>query len=169
MPRSRASDLVIAAAAGYEFAQVRPFFASLRASGYAGRVRLFVSGLADATLTLLANLGAEIEPVDPGPGRLSVTRTRFFHALRFLESAPEPVGRVLLADVRDVVFQRDPFDFDPGGSVCCFEEEASIPLRSSPINAGWVRQAFGQAVLDEIGDDPPCCVGTVFAPCSLMV
>jgi hypothetical protein len=66
---------------------------------------------------------------------------------------------VLLTDVRDVVFQRDPFDN--------YQDHLSVFHESSKIkddvdyNANWIRIAFGKTELEKIGNNNICCSGTI--------
>jgi hypothetical protein len=71
---------------------------------------------------------------------------------------------VLLADTRDVVFQRDPFDFELGAQLNCFLEDTRFTLGSEPVNAGWMRSAFGEDGLKRVADCPISCAGVTIGP-----
>lgn len=171
MPESAKRNVILTAATGYEFAVLKPFLVSLRKAGFTGRTCFFVGDLSAETRLLMQKLGAELynfafREVDDN---LTMTSARFYLFYRFLLDNREAIDKVLLCDARDVVFQRDPFDFDMGNAVCCFQEDKGTSIRQSPINASWVRQAFGEQVLGELGHNPVSCVGTVYAPCGLMI
>lgn len=53
----QARDLVLAAAQGYDWEDLRPFVESLRATGYSGEVRFFVSGIGRTTTDELRMAG----------------------------------------------------------------------------------------------------------------
>lgn len=76
---------------------------------------------------------------------------------------------VMITDVRDVLFQRDPFDFDIGDNLCCFFEEEGKTLRTGDANAVWLRDGFGPHVLDAIGDRKISCAGTTIGSRSAMM
>ncbi len=76
---------------------------------------------------------------------------------------------VMITDVRDVLFQRDPFDFDIGDNLCCFFEEEGKTLRTGGVNADWLRDGFGPHVLDAIGDRQISCAGTTVGSRSAMM
>ena len=82
---------------------------------------------------------------------------RFFHALRFLER--HPYERVLLTDVRDVLFQRDPFaDIPPRGLAVSIETDR-YTIGSEPHNRRWIGDAFGPDLVARIAANPVSCVG----------
>jgi hypothetical protein len=83
---------------------------------------------------------------------------RFLYFQEFLEGNPQ-YESVLIADARDVVFQRDPFAFDMSDRWYIFEEYPATPLGQQRENAGWVRSLYGPAVLDQLSNFPVLCVG----------
>ena len=72
---------------------------------------------------------------------------RYFAALDYLrrESVAHTGGRVLLADSRDVIFQRDPFTIpaDPARPLDVFLEDYFRDFSNSGINQGHVTPCFG--------------------------
>jgi hypothetical protein len=82
---------------------------------------------------------------------------RFFYFLRYLRL--HPYERVLLTDVRDVLFQRDPFiDIPPSGLAVSIETRR-YTIASEPNNRRWLADAFGPKLVKEIGANPVSCVG----------
>jgi hypothetical protein len=69
---------------------------------------------------------------------------------------------VMLTDVRDVLFQNDPFDFEIPEGLSFFMEDPSQTIGTCPSNSNWMRLGFGTAVLKELADKPISCSGTVF-------
>jgi hypothetical protein len=84
---------------------------------------------------------------------------RYFAALEFLrsEQAVHAHGRVLLADSRDVVFQRDPFTIpvDPARPLDVFLEDYFRDFANSGINQGHVRPCFGDEAVRRRFLSPP--------------
>ncbi len=69
-------------------------------------------------------------------------------------------SNVMLTDVRDVLFQRDPFDFEFDNCLSCFLEDKEKTLSSCSTNSRWLRKGFGNYVLREIGNQMISCAGT---------
>ncbi|MBC8032313.1 MAG: hypothetical protein H7Z16_19675 [Pyrinomonadaceae bacterium] len=69
-------------------------------------------------------------------------------------------AKVMLTDVRDVIFQRDPFDFEFGTELCVFMEDDRQKMQDCPSNSLWLKTGFGEDVLREIGHEIPSCSGT---------
>jgi hypothetical protein len=155
------NDLILGLAAGYHYGDVLPFLRSLEMSGFEGRCVLFVS---DTTRDLdrIGKLGAELIPLTR-PDRLAhlpYNALRYFLYLDFLREADASVGRVLLSDVRDVVFQRDPFAFPwPAGLNCALEDQR-MTLGACPHNSHWIRTHLGGDALDAVREAPISCSGT---------
>lgn len=77
--------------------------------------------------------------------------------------------RVFLTDVRDVVFQRDPFAWDvPTDRLACFSEEPSIPIGKCRFNSRWIRDGLGQVAVDAVADKTLICAGTTMGPTDMV-
>ena len=68
-------------------------------------------------------------------------------------------ANVLISDVRDVIFQRDPFDFDLGDEVCVFLEDDRDRIRDCRYNTNWLKLGFGDGAVEEVGDNLVSCSG----------
>lgn len=206
-----ARDLVIGAAIGLTFEQVAPFLRSLRNTGYAGSIVLFVHPALERALrrhplgtglTLIRawqwppfKLGLLERPrvmrsvwaplqramwtllkvLRRIPCREELRlallmpvvhvvyapmETRFLRCLRFVASHPHE--RVLLTDVRDVLFQTDPFSQLPSGGLAVSIETPSYTVATESHNATWLARAYGTSMLEEIGANRVSCVGVTF-------
>ena len=83
--------------------------------------------------------------------------TRYFHYLRYLEAHPQ-FTHVLLSDVRDVVFQADPFEgVDTGLHLGMETTELTIATES--FDRDWILDAYGEDMLRKIGDRQISCSG----------
>ncbi len=94
---------------------------------------------------------------------------RFFLYYRYLRSQGPAYENVMLTDVRDVIFQDDPFDFEIGAAVHCFLEDGRTTIATEPYNHKWLRTAFGDGVADELGSRPIACAGVTIGPTELVV
>lgn len=82
---------------------------------------------------------------------------RYFHYAEYL-AAHADFARVLLSDVRDVVFQDEPFrGLQPGLHVGMESEELTIA--TEPFDRGWTLDAYGEPMLEKIGHRQVSCSG----------
>lgn len=83
--------------------------------------------------------------------------SRFLHALTVVRSGR--YRRILLTDVRDVLFQSDPFAGLPDKGLCLGIETYPDCLQQEPHNERWIKMAYGQKMLSKIGKKPISCAG----------
>ncbi|EFL52937.1 conserved hypothetical protein [Solidesulfovibrio fructosivorans JJ]] len=152
---------VLGAATGYALEQVLPFVVSLKKTGYAGRICLFVWDMDQGALRVLERLGVELYPCasQRTDKRYTVTGGRFFVFREFLLGQKDRLERLMLTDVRDVAFQRDPFTGLSETGAHCFLEREDHCLGSETFNADAMRRAYGEDALRELADRPISCVG----------
>ncbi|WP_022660218.1 hypothetical protein [Paucidesulfovibrio longus] len=159
------TDLVLGAAAGYHLGDVRPFLVSLARSGFQGECVLFVSPTTrdqERMPALASGFALRLVPMRALPGleHLPCNALRHFHALNLLRREAGRFSRVLLTDVRDVIFQRDPFAYAwPSGLNAVLEHRAAL-LGDCPHNSLWVRGHLGPQALDALRRAPVSCSGT---------
>lgn len=158
---------VIGLAAHYGPAELAPFVRSLRGSGYEGDITLLSFGSTPATAQFLREHRVRMHPFTAlGAMPMSMNSSRMYECIDVLLdpllNAPEQAfdNLVLLTDVRDVVFQGDPFADLPEGRLLGFLETART-LGECPINRDWLQRASGPALLAELAARPVSCAGTV--------
>lgn len=88
----------------------------------------------------------------------SITSTRNFLYYLYLYKYGKSYSNVLLTDVRDVLFQKDPFEFNFLNGLCCFFEDKAI--KDCTYTSDWLRRAFGNQIISEIGNKDVLCAGT---------
>lgn len=159
----REEDAVLACAVGCDLAGIAPFVRSLRAV-FPGQVILVV----DRKPTLLAWLSTHgVETViaaDRAPHRKPHAMVaRFAVYAQLLQERPE-IRNVILAEVRDVVFQGDPFA-DPPADLHLFEGGAS----AAGLNARVLQALIGEGLARDLGQRPPVSPGVVAGPSAAVV
>jgi hypothetical protein len=97
-----------------------------------------------------------------------------FRYLLYLEHLLDPgcphVDRVFLADTRDLIFQRDPFDAPHSADgITMFLEERSMTIGACLANSGWMRQCYGETELAAVAGRPIFCSGTMLGDRDAMV
>lgn len=173
---NRKKDLVLGAWEGeLAFVKLAPFIISLKKSGFEGDVCFLVNkvGMIDRLFLRLTGVNVikidraqvlrEVSPeiaadLSSSFGNSEMSVFRYLAHFSFLSKRRGQYSHVLLADLRDVVFQKDPFDFDLG-PLCLFRERRTIS--GCPSNSAWIQQLFGEEVLHEIGGNIPYCSGII--------
>jgi hypothetical protein len=85
---------------------------------------------------------------------------RYAWYLERLSRTQASYRRVMLTDVRDVVFLGDPFSVVGGAeSVRFFLESENVTIADSAYNRSWLLTAYGEAMLEKLGDRPISCSG----------
>ncbi len=101
---------------------------------------------------------ATLIPFKPGTQSVNVERYRLY--ADWLAAHPEVDG-ALLTDVRDVIFQSDPFAEPLEGELVLPLEDPLLTLGSETNNAEWLRTLYGRERWAELSDAPIACSGTV--------
>lgn len=155
------ADLVLGYATGYDAAVIAPFVRSLRAV-FDGPAALVVDRR-DDVLALLAEHGIEAVHPEVLPGwEPHAVVARFAAYVRLMERWPDAVD-VLLTDVRDVVFQGDPFEPAPRRLEVFNEWEDGV-LGDHAFNMKHLSAVAGEEMTAALADRPCLCVGTVIGP-----
>nr|WP_295871856.1 hypothetical protein [uncultured Chitinophaga sp.] len=180
-------NLILGLSANYDWPVLRNFVCSLRQTTYTGDLVLFMSPAPDqSTKDMLTQHGVTCFVVDSSSPYLKGLPADVYNDPSFFPKLPPSVYRmlvfynflqenradyqhVLLTDVRDVVFQNDPFAFDIADKMCFFMESKSLLLKESDWNSLWMIAAFGVKTLYDLGENLISCVGTVIGPVAKMI
>jgi hypothetical protein len=132
--------VVLGAAVGFGVAQVRIFVESLRAVGYDGDVVLLVRWPSLKLRRYLSGWGVQTIPiVQVRSFSRSVHARRYAIYSDYLRGHPDQYDQVMLSDVRDVVFQRHPFENITSQQCHFFLEGETQTIGEEPINLRWVK------------------------------
>jgi hypothetical protein len=91
--------------------------------------------------------------------------SRYFRYESYLRSLDGQFDLVMLTDVRDVVFQSNPFAFPMTGQLCAFRESLAR-IGDDYYNSQWLKDAYGQAVYEQLQDLPVYCSGVTIGTIS---
>lgn len=152
---------VLGYATGYDAADIAPFVRSLRAV-FDGTVALVVDARQDVAALLAQYAVTAIAPDGSDEWVPHPVMQRFAVFDRLLRAWPKVDG-VLITDVRDVIFQADPFVPRPKGLMAFQEYEAGV-LADHAFNMKYIRALAGAGLAEAIGQKPCVCVGTVMGP-----
>ena len=161
-----------------DFSDLDQFFISLADSGYRGHTCIFAGPNSDPTLMAkLAADGVEIIRFDTTfpyvsdphphnfkslPDPIILFNYRYFLYYDYLLKNPGRFANVLLTDIRDVVFQRDPFEIITTDALYIALENSTVD--GCGYTGNWIRAGYGQSVLDEVKSMPLSCSGTTLGP-----
>jgi hypothetical protein len=160
--RRAGTTLVLGAAAGYGPRQVKAFVASLR-TVHDGPAAILTDrpGL---LAPLLERFG--VDCLEPAPARGYAPHpgsARFLDAWQAIGALYPGAGSILLSDVRDVVFQADPFGPAPTGVEFVIEAEPRT-LAGHGANLRWIAALAGAGVARSVAAGPCVCSGTILGP-----
>lgn len=161
---STGPGMVIGCAVGYGVADVTPFVKSLRAVTSAPAALIIrPDPVMEAFLAEhdVAAVPADAPDEFAGAYAPHIVVSRFLYSIRALELYPQ-AARALVTDVRDVVFQSDPFA-GATAPICYYLEDEPNTLRTNGggINLRWMSRVIGRKLADQLGDRGCVCVGTV--------
>jgi hypothetical protein len=151
---------VFGTAVGYDAPKVGTFIKSLRSVGYSGDVVLLIGPTQFRLRTYLHNRGVKTVPVwcirrIHGP----IFTYRFEILADYLRRHAHRYSQVLLSDVRDVVFQRHPFEGITERGCHFFLEASDRTIGSEPSNLRWMQTFLTPREVDELRDRRISCCG----------
>jgi hypothetical protein len=144
------------------FEGLERFIGSLRRTTFHGDICVFVDEVSPETVGALLEHGIIVERADRlASQRMHAQSSRYFSYLDFLARNGASYANVMISDLRDVVFQSDPFEA-PLPADIVFAQERCL-LGESPVNLHWIADAYGAAVAHNLRDCLVSCSGTTFA------
>ena len=154
----RLPDLVMTFASSYSFAIIEPFVASLLNHGRNIHLTVFADNMDETFHRRAEQLNIEVVNAKPYVPGWHVCNIRHKMYQDYLRSTEGKWRNVLLADVRDVVFQADPFDEPLPAPVVFAAEDA--PIGTSGVNHEWLVVRYGKEIADSLSANPIVCAGT---------
>lgn len=157
------SQLIVGAAYGYKADDVLPFVTTLRAC-YSGKITFIVNMSPDPTLIeLCVNNGIDFFMMsgdDANP--IHMQWARFYHYYNILQHPfYTECTQVFLTDVRDVIFQQNPFVLPLTTDLEFFTEPETIG--NSPVNRSWLQARYGLSDVYSMENKRIICSGTIRA------
>ncbi|CAF1005464.1 unnamed protein product [Adineta ricciae] len=83
--------------------------------------------------------------------------------LKRLDDIKSPYKYVFICDSRDVIFQRNIFDYvnEYEDGLFVFQETTKMNIRKCSYNSKWIKDCYGETELNLIGDQKIICAGTI--------
>lgn len=152
---------VMGFATGYPAAALEPFVRSLR-DRFDGEIILAVDDDPEVRAFLEGFQVTAVTPVQPPEWSPHPVMERFAAYDAWIRSRPW-LTQVLLTDVRDVIFQGDPFA-RPAGALEVYVERQGDTLADHAFNRKHITALVGPELAARLMDRPCLCVGTVLGP-----
>jgi hypothetical protein len=151
--------LVLGAAIGFDAKQVRIFVESLRMN-YTGDVLLLIRWPGLRVARYLKSRGVDVMRVfQTRSFSRSVHARRYAIYLDYLRAQASRYDQVMMSDVRDVVFQRNPFDGVANPKCHFYLEGAARTIGEDATNSRWVRGCFSAADAERLAVRRISCSG----------
>ena len=184
--------LIMGTACGYGVKEVSGFVLSLRQTGYDGDIVFFTYNLSPEAQRFLKEQRVLALPIHPATlsGRyrflywmlppliglkkfrseqwrtselwMHIQNGRYTAYARALENWTEYYDEVFLCDVRDVIFQRNPFEDKFSYEIGYYEEYKGQTIGGCVENGAWIKQAYGQKVFEELSSRTVICSGVTY-------
>ncbi len=161
--------VIVGAASKYSPEQLRPFVESLRATGYAGDVAIMLNFWNRRLWSYLRE-----QRVTPLP----MWTTRRLHGpaathryalyIRFAQRHRARYDQMMVADTRDVVFQRHPFADITSPACHYYLEHPTLTIGEEPTNLGWAKLFLPPADAAAIAAHRISCNGIVIGSMAAM-
>ena len=181
-------NLIIGVIKNYNFRDVKPFVSTLMKTGYKGEVVFFCNNVSIESQDKLRkhgvtciNFGISYPYVekqysaDIGILPKSFSKQLHLFSLRqilyylYLNNCGKKYENIMLTDVRDVIFQKDPFDFIINGNLCCTLESEDWPISKSSFNATEIETVFGVEAYEKIKANLISNCGVTIGPSVLIM
>lgn len=154
-------DLVLTILTRYTFRKIEPFFRTLRKTGYSGEIVVFYDIVDKKTLSSIKKWGVRLikfNSIKYFNNNIKIVHYRFKLFYELLKKEGENYNKIFICDIRDLVFQKDPFDYDGYSKINYFCE--NDPINRSNINSYILKRAGGEDALKKYGDNLVSCAGT---------
>lgn len=169
-----AKDLIIGVVDNYDWDKIKYWANSIEQSGFDGYKALIVYNMNKETAEILTQkqfmlIGVSAYDDQKGfvfEGNSNIMVDRFLHIHNFLNMLKEPemVERVIITDVRDVVFQKNPTEwlndfFLPSFDILVGSE--NLTYANEPWGKNNITKAFGEYFYERKKDDAIYCAGVI--------
>lgn len=173
-------NLVLGIIDNYKFGQIKIFLLSLKEVAGNEHVCLFVGPkITSSVVKKIEGLGAETirykndfpfistphaENFKTLPHRIHIYNFRHFLYYDYLLKNSQKFKNVLLTDVKDVFFQKNPFGFNIENKLYVAVENTAISIENCECTSKWIRRGYGEVMLETMKTNEVICAGTILAP-----
>lgn len=177
-------NLILTIIQNYDYPFVEPFIKSLKDTGYNGDLIIYVSENVSKTTKFLLKknraklilfrdefpfIKQEDNLFEGIPRTISINNFRFLFYLEFLKRNTYIYENVLLTDVRDVIFQKEPFQSIEKNKIYFFLEDCKQTFENSELNFLWYKDAFDLESAKSILLKTVSCAGVTIGNSNLII
>lgn len=159
-------DLIIGAFNNYtDYDVLKPWVQSIKDTGFTGDTVLFAIGTTPELVKKLTEEGVLVIPI-PKNDSMMIHMQRFIHIYNFLKQNEGVYRYVVSTDVRDVIFQKNPFDYlerrvDAMYVTGIVASSEAIKIKDEEWNRENIRKNFGDYFYNEVCENEVCNVGVL--------
>ena len=167
------NDLVLGVVTNYKYEQIEPWLVSLERTGYQGKKALIAYNMEKETIDILSSKNVTIfgfgrdseqNMIYPTNEKFSIMTERFIHAWQFLSQMTD-IDRIVMTDVKDVVFQSNPSvwletNITFGRRTIAVGAE-NFRYKDEPWGKNNIILSFGQMIYETIKEEPIYCAGVI--------
>ena len=155
-------NLVLGAIYGYDWENVKHFVISLR-KHYDGKIAFIVDMNVITNAELMGHLndyGVFFHLYDKRlQSNHEIQNNRFELYSDIIKEHYSDIDRIFITDVRDVIFQDDPFVYDMVSQLEFYAEPATF--KECNCNSWWIKTMCGEEIYQEMKDRDIICCGTI--------
>jgi hypothetical protein len=154
-------DLVLSFILGYPYNKLEPFVKTLRKTGFDGDVVVFFNNLTQDTIEKLRPFDIKLIKFDAEEFRrenIPLFHYRFYLFRDFISKNRDKYRMIFLTDMRDVVFQKNPFEYSGYSKINFFLED--LAFKDSNINFFTIKKIGGDGFANKHLNDLVSCAGT---------
>ena len=159
----------------YKWADIEPFFLSFSKANFKNcECIIWVYNIDEYTRNNINKYATIIDISEDFMKKMkkeSFFITEYRHILYkdFLENNITKYKKVLLVDVRDVIFQNDIFKYSWDDNCLGVAEEPQTYAMDTVIGKVWIERKYGNKVYEEFKDNNIICAGTIIANINIMI
>jgi hypothetical protein len=156
-------DLIIGAFNNFDFEVLKPWIFSIKQTNFTGDIVLIAVGSDESTVREIVNQGVKVVNV-PNDNNMRIHMLRFLYIFDYLKDKCDEYRYVISTDVRDVIFQTNPFEqLEEYVGPACFTklvaQSEAMYIKDEPWNSDNILKNFGTYFYDCVKDNEIYNVG----------
>ena len=157
-------DLIIGAFNNFEFEVLKPWIYSAKETNFDGDIILIAVDVSEEVIRNIVKTGVKVIPVK-NSNNMRIHMLRFLYIYDFLKDNYQKYRYVISTDVRDVIFQKNPFEqlnYHLSGFVDhIVAQSESILIKDEEWNRDNILKNFGPYFYDSVKDNEVFNVGVL--------